>query len=129
MDSQVQEKIGQIQLIQQNLENFSMQRQQFQLQLSEIESALAELGNSKQTYKIIGNIMVLVDNDKLSKDLTEKKEMLDIRIATIEKQEDKLKLKAEEIQHEVMKSLEEKAASPTTSANEKKKSRKQNDQE
>jgi len=126
MDSQVQEKIGQIQLIQQNLDNFSMQRQQFQLQLSEIESALSEIDNSKNTYKIIGNIMVHADNAKLKKDLEEKKEMLGIRISTIEKQEDKLKVKAEEIQHEVMRSLEEKS---TPSSEKKKPNKKQNGQE
>lgn len=126
MDSQVQEKIGQIQLIQQNLDNFSMQRQQFQLQLSEIESALSEIDNSKNTYKIIGNIMVHADNAKLKKDLEEKKEMLGIRISTIEKQEDKLKIKAEEIQHEVMRSLEEKSA---PSSEKKKPNKKQNGQE
>jgi len=123
MDPQMQEKIGQIQLIQQNLENFSMQRQQFQMQQTEIESALSEMANSENTYKIIGNIMVLVDKDKLRRDLEEKKEMLSIRIATIEKQEEKIKLKAEEIQQEVMKSLE-----GDNSVSGKKKPRKENGQ-
>jgi len=121
MDEQTQEKISQIQLIQQNLENFSMQRQQFQLQQTEIETALGEIENTTTTYKIIGNIMVLTDKDKLKKELDEKKEMLNIRINTIEKQEDKLKVKFEELQQEVMKSIE---GAETT---EKKKSKKQND--
>jgi prefoldin beta subunit len=108
MDDEMQEKIGQIQLIQQNLENFSSQRQQFQMQQTEIETALAEMENSSQNYKIIGNIMVLSDKDKLRKDLEEKKEMLMIRIGSIEKQEEKMKNKAEEIQKDVMKNLENK---------------------
>lgn len=108
MNNETQEKIGQIQLIQQNLENFSMQKQQFQLQQTEIETALNEINTSSKSYKIIGNIMVLSDKEKLTKELTEKNEMLNIRISTIEKQEDKLKVKFEELQKEVMKSLEEK---------------------
>lgn len=116
----MQEKIGQIQLIQQNLENFSMQRQQFQLQQTEIETALVEIENTNTSYKIIGNIMVLTDKNQLKKDLEEKKETLGIRINTIEKQEDKLRAKFEELQQEVMKNLEDKNA-------EKKKVRKQND--
>ena len=108
MDDEMQEKIGQIQLIQQNLENFSRQRQQFQMQQTEIETALAEMENSNQSYKILGNIMVLVDKNKLRKDLEEKKEMLMIRIGSIEKQEEKMKNKAEEIQKDVMKNLENK---------------------
>jgi len=120
MNEQVQEKIGQIQLIQQNLENFSMQRQQFQLQQTEIETALAEIENTNTAYKIVGNIMVLTDKNQLKKDLGEKKETLGIRINTIEKQEDKLRVKFEELQQEVMKSLEDKNT-------EKKKVKKQNE--
>jgi prefoldin beta subunit len=120
MNEQVQEKIGQIQLIQQNLENFSMQRQQFQLQQTEIETALVEIENTNTAYKIIGNIMVLTDKVQLKKDLEEKKETLNIRINTIEKQEEKLRVKFEELQQEVMKSLEDKNI-------EKKKVRKQNE--
>jgi prefoldin beta subunit len=108
MNEQIQEKIGQMQLIQQNLENFSMQRQQFQLQQAEIEAALIEIENTDTTYKIIGNIMVLTDKDGLRKELEEKKEMLGIRIGTIEKQEEKFRSKAEELQMEIMKGLEEK---------------------
>jgi prefoldin beta subunit len=114
MDEQMQEKIGQIQLIQQNLENFSNQRQQFQIQQTEIETALSELNTTTQSYKIIGNIMVLTDRDKLKKELEEKKEMLTIRISTIEKQEDKMRVKAEEIQQEVMKTLENKNSDKKT---------------
>jgi len=120
MDNQMQEKIGQIQLVQQNLENFSMQRQQFQVQQTEIETALIEINNTTTAYKLIGNIMVLTDKEKLKNDLEEKKEMLNIRINTIEKQEEKLRSKFEELQQDVMKDLEDKSS-------EKKKVKKQND--
>jgi prefoldin beta subunit len=120
MNEQVQEKIGQIQLIQQNLENFSMQRQQFQLQQTEIETALVEIENTNTTYKIVGNIMILTDKDQLKKDLDEKKETLAIRVRTIEKQEEKLRIKFEELQQEVMKNLEDKGT-------DKKKVKKQNE--
>jgi prefoldin beta subunit len=120
MNNETQEKIGQIQLIQQNIENFSMQKQQFQLEQSEIETALNEIATSPKSYKIIGNIMVLVDKSKLTKDLEEKRDMLNIRINTIEKQEDKLKVKFEDLQKEVMKHLEDKET-------DKKKTKKQNE--
>jgi prefoldin beta subunit len=106
MNNQTQEKIGQIQLIQQNLENFSMQKQQLQLQHTEIDTALIEMETAGETYKIIGNIMISVQKSKLKKELEEKKEMLSIRIDSIEKQEEKLRVRFEELQQEVMKSLE-----------------------
>ena len=101
-----QEKISQMQLIQQNMHNLSMQRQQFQIQQTEIESALSELENAKESYKIIGNIMVKSTKEDLKKDLEEKHEMLKVRISSLERQEDKLREKAQEIQKDVLKELE-----------------------
>jgi prefoldin beta subunit len=108
MEAVIQEKINQMQLLQQNLQNFSMQRQQFQIQQTEIESALGELEKSGQAYKIIGNVMVLTDKDALKKELEEKKHILTIRISSIEKQESKVREKAEELQKEVLSEIEKK---------------------
>lgn len=108
MEKALQEKIGQIQLLQQNLQNFASQRQQFQVQESEIDSALSEIDKSPTAYKIIGNIMVLMDKDALKKELEEKKQMMKVRISSIEKQESKLQEKAEALQKEVMKEIEKK---------------------
>ncbi len=103
---ETQEKINQIQMIQQNMQSLSVQRQQFQIQETEIESALSELEKTDSSYKIIGNIMVKTDKGQLKKDLQEKHEMLKIRIGTLEKQEDKMREKAESLQQEVLKEIE-----------------------
>ncbi len=105
MTEKPNEKIQQLQLIEQNLQNFAMQRQQFQGSLIEIESALTELKSTKKAFKIIGNIMVASEKDDITKDLSHKKEVLEIRIKNIEKQESQLKEKAKKLQEEVMKTL------------------------
>jgi prefoldin beta subunit len=107
MTKETQEKIGQLQMIEQNLQNLLAQRQQFQAQMVEIESALRELETSKTAYKIVGNIMVSSDKESLQKDLKEKKEMAEIRIRTLEKQEKQLKEKAQKIQQEVLGKIKE----------------------
>lgn len=94
--------ITQLQLLQQNLQNILIQKQQFQKQLVEINSALQETKSSKITYKILGNIMVATNKDELQKELTEKKELLDLRLKNFEKQEINLKEKTEELQKKVM---------------------------
>jgi len=104
----VEEKIGQIQLMQHNLENFSNQRQQFQIEQTETESALAELDKSSTAYRIIGNIMVLSDKELLKKDLEDKRQVLGIRINSIEKQESRIREKAEILQKEIMEELNRK---------------------
>ncbi|MBT4824966.1 prefoldin subunit beta [Candidatus Woesearchaeota archaeon] len=100
------EKVNQLQMIEQNLQQLLSQRQQFQGQLVEVESALEELKKSEDAYKIVGNIMIKTAKDDLSKDLNEKKEKAELRVKTIENQESKLKEKAESIRKEVMQELE-----------------------
>lgn len=99
-------EIEELQLIEQNAQQYLAQRQQFQNQLVEIDSALTELELAPDAYRIIGNIMVGANKDDLKKDLSEKKEMLELRIKSLEKQEQKLKEKAVELQKKVLEGLD-----------------------
>ena len=63
-----QAKISQLQMFEQSINNLLMQKQQFQQQLIEIDSALEELKTTENAYKIIANIMVKSDKAKLEKD-------------------------------------------------------------
>jgi len=103
-----EEKIGQLQLLEQSMQNLSVQKQNFQAQLLEIDSAIKELNETDKAYKIIGNIMVASNKEDLEADLKSKKEMFEIRIKTIEKQEKNIKDKAAAMQEEVMKQLQAK---------------------
>ena len=105
MDNGVQNKINQLSMMEQNLQNFAMQKQQFQAQLLEIESAEKELKDSKEAFKIIGSLMVATDKEKLQKELAEKKEVMNLRIESFEKQEAKLREKAEAMQKEVLEDM------------------------
>jgi prefoldin beta subunit len=105
MDNDVQNKINQLSMMEQNLQNFALQKQQFQAQLLEIESAEKELKDSKEAFRIIGSIMVATDKDKLVKELAEKKEVINLRIESFEKQEAKIREKAEAMQKEVLEEM------------------------
>ena len=106
MDKDSEKKVQELQLIEQNLSNLLMQKQTFQARLLENENALKELNETKkQSYRIIGNILVAMDKERLKKDLESQKEIFDLRIKNIEKQEDKLKEHAQRLQAEVLKNL------------------------
>lgn len=108
MDKETEKQISELQLLEQNLQNFSMQKQNFQAQLFEVENALKEVENAKgATYKIVGAIMVSSDPDKLKKDLGSRKEVLELRVKNLKKQEDSVRVKAEDIQKEVVEKLKE----------------------
>ena len=108
MNKETEQKIGQLQIFERSLQNFLAQKQQFQLQLSEIESAVKELETSDEAYKIVGNLMVKGDKGSLKKDLEEKKDVAGLRIRSIEKQEKDIREKAVSLQQEVMKELQQK---------------------
>ena len=106
MSKETEGSIAQLQLLEQNVNTLMLQRQAFQGQLLEIENALKESEKSSgSTYRIIGNIMVASTKEEIKKDLESKKEMLELRIKNFEKQEIKLKEKAEELQSSVLKEL------------------------
>ncbi|MBN2881187.1 prefoldin subunit beta [Candidatus Woesearchaeota archaeon] len=100
------ERINQLSMYEQNIQQLLIQRQTFHSQLAEVESALAELGKTTQAYKIIGNIMVLAEKDSVSKELADKKEMLKLRIATLEKQEKSIRDKAQSLQKEIVENMQ-----------------------
>jgi len=102
-NSPPQESIARLQILEQNLQAILMQKQQFQTQLLEIESALKEIQTSKSIYKIVGNIMVHTEKPDIEKDLQQKKEFIDLRIKNMEKQEKQLNDKTKQLREDVMK--------------------------
>ena len=105
--SDQEEKIQKLQMLEQNLQQIIMQKQQFQAQLAEVDSALTELSATDSAYRIIGNIMVAADKHVLTNSLKEKKEMAEIRVKSVEKQERKLKEEAQSLREDVMKHMKE----------------------
>ncbi len=102
---EIQEKINQLSTMEQSLQTFLAQKQAFQAQLLEIKSALEELNKTEKAYKIVGNVMVDANKSDLINELNQKKEIIDLRIKTLEKQEVKMRDKTSELQSEVMKEM------------------------
>lgn len=95
-------------MYEQSLQSFLAQKQQFQSQLLEVESALGEIEKTDEAYKIIGNVMILTNKEELKADLESKREMLELRIKTVEKQENQVKEKTTKLQSEIMEKLNKK---------------------
>ncbi|MBL7051499.1 MAG: prefoldin subunit beta [Nanoarchaeota archaeon] len=107
LSKETQDQISQLQLFEQKMQSFLGQKQQFQSQLLEIENALKELENSEgDAYKIVGNIMLKTEKNKLHDSLKEREDILGLRLKNITKQEETLKEQAEKIQAEIMKEIE-----------------------
>jgi len=105
LTKEAQESVQRLQMLEQNMQALNMQKQQFQAQLFEIESALKEVTTSPSTYKIVGGLMLSTEKKTLQEELKSKKELLELRLQTIEKQEKQLKDKAKKLQEEVLSSV------------------------
>jgi prefoldin beta subunit len=115
MDKNTESKIQELQLLEQNLQNILMQKQAFQIELNETDTALEEVKKSKdEVYKITGNIMIKSSKDSLLKELEEKKKLLELRLKAIEKQEASLAEKATVFREEIVKEISETKQSEKT---------------
>jgi len=102
-----EEKIAQLQLFEQNLQSLSAQKQSLQSQILEMNNAVKEVEIATGVvYKIVGPIMIHAEKEKITKDLKERKDVLDLRIKSVEKQEKSVEEKAKELQTEIMAELE-----------------------
>ena len=99
-------KVQQLQLLQKNMENLLQQKQQLEVQHLELDAALQEITSAEKSYKQIGKILVSVSREQLQKELQEKKEVADLHLKNILKQEENLRQKMEEVQKEAVKELQ-----------------------
>ena len=89
---EIQQSIAEFERNRNQLLNVSSQKQQLQFQSAALNSALEELEKTseKKAFKAVGNILVLCDVKDLQKELGEQKESTDLRVKTLQKQEDAL---------------------------------------
>ena len=93
------EKIQEMQILNQNLQNLILQRQAFEMELSETEAAAREIEKSNEVFKLIGELMIKKDKEKVKEELSTKEKILSMRIKSIEKQEDSFTNKLSELRN------------------------------
>jgi len=105
---QVQERLLRLQQLQQTLQSVLAQKQQVELELTEIEQALSELQKVAEDaviYKAIGSLLVKTDKAKVTADLNERKELLNMRVSVLGKQEERLRSQMKELQAKLQQDL------------------------
>ena len=102
MNNQIQE----IQILEQRLQNSIFQKQAFQMELAETDSAIFELEKSEgEVFKIIGQLMIKSEKSKIREELQDKKKILDLRIKSLEKQESSLNEQVEKLRENFSNSI------------------------
>ena len=103
MSDDKNKKIQEIQILEQTLQNIFFQKQAFQMELTETQSALREIENSDEdAYKLIGQLMVKVQKSKITEELSEKEKFLNLKIKALEKQEKTFSEKLEQLRKQIL---------------------------
>lgn len=105
---QVQERLLRYQQIQQTLQTVLAQKQQVEIELTEIEQALNEMqktADDAAIYKSIGTLLVKTEKTKVTTDLTERKELLNTRATVLGKQEERLRTQMKDLQAKLQQDL------------------------
>lgn len=98
-----QNKIQEMQFLEQNLQNSLLQKQAFQMELSETQSALREIEKAgDDIFKITGQLMIKTSKPKIKEELTNKEKMFKLRVESLEKQEASFLEKLDAIRDEIL---------------------------
>ncbi|NIO44206.1 MAG: prefoldin subunit beta [Candidatus Aenigmarchaeota archaeon] len=104
---EAQKTLMELQAFQQQMQTVLLQKESLNMQNMEIDKALEELNKTEHddVYKAVGPILIKSTKKELTKELNEKKETIDLRLKSLQKQENRLKDKLKESQEELEKIL------------------------
>ncbi len=95
-------KVQEIQMLEQNLQNLLLQKQAFNMELSETKAAAKEIENAgDDVFKIIGQLMIKSDKSKVKEELSNKERLLELRVKSLEKQELVISTKIDSLRKEL----------------------------
>jgi len=105
---QLQEQISRLQQLQQTLQVVVTQKQQLEVEHSEIERALAELDkltDDAVVYKSVGALLVKSDRQTVLAELKERNDLVNMRVSVLAKQEERAREKLKELQERIQRRL------------------------
>lgn len=104
----VQERIARLQQLQNTMQQLLAQKQRLDTEKNETERAITTLGETPEgakVYKSVGAILVEKEKALVVKELTDRKDFLEMRKKVLEKQEEKTKEKLQGLQETLQKEL------------------------
>lgn len=113
LSPKVQNQLGMLQQIQQQLQNVLQQKAQYEMAVHEAKRAQEEISDAAEDavmYMSVGTVMMQKKKEVINAKLTEKVETLELRIKSLEKQEKMLQGKFEQLQAQIKAAIESKGA-------------------
>jgi len=104
----VQERLLRLQQLQQTLQTILAQKQQVEMEKTEVDQTLAELAKTADAaviYKAVGSLLVKAEKAKVSEELAERKSLLDTRSTVMARQEERIRAQVKEAQTKLQEDL------------------------
>ena len=104
----VQERLLRLQQLQQTLQTILAQKQQVEMEKTEVDQTLAELQKTADEaviYKAIGSLLVKAEKAKVTEELNERKSLLDTRSTVMARQEERIRSQVKEAQTKLQEDL------------------------
>jgi len=115
---QVQNLFAQLQQLKAQIEALGRQKMQVEALLRDTENALEELEKVDENsliYKNVGELLIKASKETVKEDLAEKKETYDLRLKTLERQEERAQKRYQQLQEQLREALGA-VTQPTSSA-------------
>jgi len=113
----VQERLLRLQQLQQTLQSILAQKQQVDMEKSEVEQTITELqktADSAVLYKAVGSLLVKAERPKVTEELVERKELLETRSTVLTRQEERMRSQIKESQSKLQEDLNPVNQPPTS---------------
>lgn len=110
LDEETQNSIQEIQILEQNFQQVMQQKQLFNMESAETDYALKEIEKADgELFKIVGGqVVIKTTKESLVADLNKKRELIELRLKTINKQEKELSERIEELRSTIMSKISSK---------------------
>lgn len=113
----VQERLLRLQQLQQTLQTIMAQKQQVEMEKTEVEQTLAELQKTPDDatiYKAVGSLLVKAEKPKVNQDLIDRKELLETRSTVLARQEERVRSQVKEAQTKLQEDLRPVSGQPSS---------------
>ncbi|MFB6470375.1 MAG: prefoldin subunit beta [Vulcanisaeta sp. AZ3] len=100
----LQSDLEKLQALQDQLNSVRVRKQQFEGELKEIERAISEIEKvpaDGKVYKIVGSFLVLVTKDQALQELKDRRELLELHIKTLSRQENMLMKQIDDLRTQI----------------------------
>jgi prefoldin beta subunit len=113
----VQERLLRLQQLQQTLQSVLAQKQQVEMEKTEVDQTIAELQKTTDDaviYKAVGSLLVKAEKTKVTEELAERKSLLDTRSTVMARQEERIRSQVKEAQTKLQEDLSPVSGQPSS---------------